>query len=220
MKTLLIISSIILISFQIDRLLTDYFSGSSNETTLFDNAYRLSPIASNATTGYAAEARELKNPENVVASAYEKEEETQPEVKSVRQSTVSLTRSEKNSRFHQSVKESGNFIMLSSLHFNFNQFEKIDTEEFNAIMDFADLLIFNDSLKVSVAGFTDNSGDPAYNSYLSYLRAQNVKEYLVDLGVKDQQIIVSANGISNPIASNGTREGRAANRRVEMLLMK
>lgn len=220
MKTLLIISSIILISFQIDRLLTDYFSDFSNETTILNRVHRLSPMASNGTTGYAVEARGPQSHENIVVSAYENEEEIQPAIKTLQKSAVSLTRNEKNSLFHQSVKESGNFIMLSSLHFNFNQFEKIDMEEFNAIMDFADLLIFNDSLKVSVAGFTDNSGDPAYNSYLSYLRAQNVKEYLIDLGVKDQQIIVSANGISNPIASNGTREGRAANRRVEMLLMK
>ncbi|MBW7891746.1 MAG: OmpA family protein [Chitinophagaceae bacterium] len=220
MKTLLIISSIILISFQIDRLLTNYFSGSSNETTLFDNAYRLSPVTPNSTTRYAVEAQASKKNEPVVVSTYEEEVEIQPEVKTVQLAAVSLTRNQKNSLFHQSVKESGNFIMLSSLHFNFNQFEKIDTEEFNTIMDFADLLIFNDSLKVSIAGFTDNSGDPAYNSYLSHLRAQNVRDYLIDLGVKDQQIIVSANGISNPIASNGTREGRAANRRVEMLLMK
>ena len=220
MKTLLIISSIILISFQIDRLLTNYFSGSSNETTLFDNAYRLSPVTPNSTTRYAVEAQASKKNEPVVVSTYEEEVEIQPEVKTVQLAAVSLTRNQKNSLFHQSVKESGNFIMLSSLHFNFNQFEKIDTEEFNTIMDFADLLIFNDSLKVSIAGFTDNSGDPAYNSYLSHLRAQNVRDYLIDLGVKDQQIIVSANGISNPIANNGTREGRAANRRVEMLLIK
>ncbi|HTN05098.1 OmpA family protein [Agriterribacter sp.] len=86
-------------------------------------------------------------------------------------------------------------------------------------MHFADQLIFNDSLKVSIAGFTDNTGNAAYNKQLSLLRAQNVKQYMLELGVNETQIIVSANGVSDPVANNNTAKGRSANRRVEMLLI-
>ncbi|MBW7841026.1 MAG: OmpA family protein [Chitinophagaceae bacterium] len=216
MKTLLIISSVILISFQTTRIFTEYLSGSGNEITFINNTHRLSP----ATTAYDLKAAESNNLNNIITADNTTEENAQPEVKTITRSTASLTKNQKNSAFHHAIIESGNYIMLSSLHFNFNQFEDVNTEEFNIIMDFANLLIFNDTLKVSVAGFTDNTGDPAYNEYLSYRRAQNVKDYFLELGVNDKQIIVSANGIDNPIASNATREGRAANRRVEMLLIK
>ena len=125
----------------------------------------------------------------------------------------------RNSILHRSIKQSGKYVELSTLQFGFDEYEKIETKKFNHILHFADQLIFNDSLKISIAGFADNTGNVEYNKQLSLLRAQNVKEYMLELGVNETQIIVSANGVSDPIATNNTTVGRAANRRVEMLLI-
>lgn len=121
--------------------------------------------------------------------------------------------------FHSRMKESGNYLSLNTVQFNYNKFDVLASEDFNAVMQFADLLIFDETLKVSVAGFTDNIGDSTYNEQLSLMRAIHVQNYLVDLGVNEDQILVSAYGVENPVADNKTKEGRALNRRVELVLI-
>jgi outer membrane protein OmpA-like peptidoglycan-associated protein len=72
------------------------------------------------------------------------------------------------------------------------------------------------NMKVEVGGYTDNEGDPIVNLKLSVKRALFVKSYLVKLGIPDDRIIVQGYGSTNPVADNGTPEGRAQNRRVEI----
>jgi len=70
--------------------------------------------------------------------------------------------------------------------------------------------------RVKVTGYTDNVGSAAYNKALSLKRAQTVRAYLVGLGVDPGKFEVSGEGMSNPVADNGTKEGQAKNRRVEV----
>lgn len=70
--------------------------------------------------------------------------------------------------------------------------------------------------KLVVTGYTDNTGDAAYNVTLSGKRADAVKAALVSAGVKADAISASGKGADNPIADNGTDAGRSANRRVEI----
>lgn len=70
--------------------------------------------------------------------------------------------------------------------------------------------------KAKVTGYTDNIGTEAYNKKLSLRRAEAVRDYLVSLGVDPGKLEVSGEGMSNPVADNGTAEGRAKNRRVEV----
>jgi OmpA-OmpF porin, OOP family len=72
-------------------------------------------------------------------------------------------------------------------------------------------------LKVSVEGHTDSIGGAAYNQKLSERRAASVRDYLVSQGIDAARISVRGFGKSNPVASNDTEEGRAENRRVEVL---
>ena len=67
-----------------------------------------------------------------------------------------------------------------------------------------------------VAGYTDSVGNPALNQQLSERRAQAVKAFLVEQGISEDLLIAKGYGQENPIADNGTREGRAKNRRVEL----
>jgi len=70
--------------------------------------------------------------------------------------------------------------------------------------------------KVKVIGHTDNVGKADYNMKLSLRRADAVRDYLVTLGVDPGKLEVSGEGMAKPIADNGTAEGRAKNRRVEV----
>ncbi len=70
--------------------------------------------------------------------------------------------------------------------------------------------------QVRVAGYTDSLGDPAYNVDLSQRRAKAVADQLVKYGVPAENVSSVGFGAANPVATNKTKIGRAANRRVEL----
>ncbi|ACC43040.1 outer membrane protein a OmpA [Mycobacterium marinum M] len=72
--------------------------------------------------------------------------------------------------------------------------------------------------KVTVNGYTDNSGSEGLNIPLSAQRAQTVADFLVAHGVPTDHITAKGLGSANPIASNDTAEGRIKNRRVEIVV--
>ncbi|MCS3904275.1 OOP family OmpA-OmpF porin [Methylohalomonas lacus] len=76
----------------------------------------------------------------------------------------------------------------------------------------------NRSANVDVIGHTDSTGPASYNQGLSQRRAQAVADYLTNNGVDASRLTVKGRGENDPIASNDTREGRAQNRRVELVV--
>jgi outer membrane protein OmpA-like peptidoglycan-associated protein len=76
-----------------------------------------------------------------------------------------------------------------------------------------------DQTVVEVAGHTDSRGSDSHNLSLSQRRANTVGEYLYTQDILDQRIITVGMGEHYPIADNGTVEGRALNRRVEITLV-
>ncbi|WP_082956564.1 OmpA family protein [Mycobacterium sp. E787] len=72
--------------------------------------------------------------------------------------------------------------------------------------------------RVTLNGYADNSGVEAINIPLSTQRAQKVADFLVAHGVAGTQLVVKGLGSANPIAPNDTAEGRAKNRRVEIVV--
>jgi outer membrane protein OmpA-like peptidoglycan-associated protein len=74
------------------------------------------------------------------------------------------------------------------------------------------------SMHVRVVGHTDSTGSDAVNDPLSVARARSVQEYLSARGVSAQRVEISGVGSRQPIADNGSAEGRARNRRVEIFL--
>jgi outer membrane protein OmpA-like peptidoglycan-associated protein len=82
----------------------------------------------------------------------------------------------------------------------------------------AAVLVRNDHLNFEVAGHTDNAGNYNGNVSLSQKRADAVRSYLVSQGVTGSRLTAKGYGPDKPVADNSTANGRARNRRVEMVL--
>jgi len=76
------------------------------------------------------------------------------------------------------------------------------------------------TVRVEIAGHTDAQGQDDYNMRLSYSRAKAVMDYLVLRGIDPGRMAARGYGETRPVASNDTAEGRAQNRRVEMVPLK
>ncbi|GFG74790.1 channel-forming protein ArfA/OmpATb [Mycobacterium botniense] len=82
----------------------------------------------------------------------------------------------------------------------------------------ADTLKECPGMKVTVKGYTDNTGDDAVNIPLSADRADAVADFLIAKGVTRERLIAKGLGSADPVASNDTADGRAKNRRVEIVV--
>jgi outer membrane protein OmpA-like peptidoglycan-associated protein len=72
--------------------------------------------------------------------------------------------------------------------------------------------------RLVVEGHTDSRGSPSQNEALSLRRAQAVRTYLISQGIDSSKIEAIGNGSRNPVADNATPDGRANNRRVEIVI--
>ena len=90
-------------------------------------------------------------------------------------------------------------------------------EAFGAVQEVAAMLRAHPGLRVRVEGHTDAQGDAGANLALSRRRAEAVRAMLVGLGVVADRVEAEGYGHGRPIASNDTAEGRAQNRRVELV---
>lgn len=77
----------------------------------------------------------------------------------------------------------------------------------------------NPQTNISIIGHTDSTGTASYNQTLSERRAASVKSYLVTNGVSGSRLSTTGKGKNEPIASNSTADGRAQNRRVEIVIV-
>ncbi|HSQ41800.1 MAG TPA: OmpA family protein [Fibrobacteraceae bacterium] len=76
-----------------------------------------------------------------------------------------------------------------------------------------------DTLNVEIAGHTDNVGGEEYNMELSQARAESVRNYLLQKHIASDRVVARGYGYSQPVADNGTEEGRARNRRTEVRIL-
>ncbi len=104
------------------------------------------------------------------------------------------------------------------LHFPFNS-AKIPANEVMDVDRVAEFLKKHPEVTAILEGHTDSTGPAAYNMELSKRRAEAVKKALVERGIDASRLKVEAYGETKPIAPNDTEEGRAKNRRVEVVLV-
>jgi outer membrane protein OmpA-like peptidoglycan-associated protein len=96
--------------------------------------------------------------------------------------------------------------------------DKLKGTDWPVLAAVAGLLKKEASLKIQVAGHTDSTGDAAHNQELSLRRAESVKKTLVEKYAADgSRITTKGWGAEQPLVDNGTEDGRAINRRVELV---
>ncbi|WP_414451430.1 OmpA family protein [Burkholderia sp. 22PA0099] len=89
-----------------------------------------------------------------------------------------------------------------------------------AMIGALDMIKAHPHKRILVAGYTDDVGSPGSNEALSTARAQAVRDWLVDAsGIPATRFAIQGYGMTRPIASNATPDGRARNRRVEITLV-
>ena len=96
---------------------------------------------------------------------------------------------------------------------------KLKPEALASIDQVGEFMLWQDNVFILVEGFTDSTGTISKNKQLSLERANAVKNYLIQTySISKDMIETKGNGEDFPIADNGSQEGRAMNRRIEIIL--
>ena len=106
-----------------------------------------------------------------------------------------------------------------NLVFEFNK-DIIKPESYPFLDEIVNVLREAPDWNLKIEGHTDNVGSDSYNLDLSTRRANSVKKYIEEKGIKPDRITAEGFGESKPIADNSTKEGRDKNRRVEFKIIK
>lgn len=113
-----------------------------------------------------------------------------------------------------SLKQTGSI----TLHINFETGKSVIKPESQSIVDqIAEMLKTDPSIKISIEGHTDNAGTAAANQTLSQNRAKAVMDAIIAKGIDKGRLSSKGWGQNKPVADNSTEEGRARNRRVEIV---
>lgn len=118
------------------------------------------------------------------------------------------------SELEQALADEGRVAL--QVHFATDRAE-ILPESVPQIAQIVALLQADSALALSVEGHTDNTGDSAHNRALSEARARSVVAAIAAAGIAADRLDAAGHGDSRPVADNATEEGRAANRRVELV---
>jgi len=112
------------------------------------------------------------------------------------------------------IKKSGH-VAVYGIHFDTGK-ATILADSGQILGEIVKLLQQNPDLKLRVEGHTDNQGNAAANQALSEKRAQSVLAWLTAHGIPAARLTAKGLGQTQPVADNGTEDGRAKNRRVEL----
>jgi outer membrane protein OmpA-like peptidoglycan-associated protein len=124
--------------------------------------------------------------------------------------------SDEKPRIEQSLKKK-EVVEVYGIHFDFGS-DRIRPESEPVLKEIADALTANPDWNLRIEGHTDNIGGDQYNQALSERRAGAVKAALVERhSIQDSRLKTAGFGASRPKESNDTLEGRARNRRVELI---
>lgn len=108
-------------------------------------------------------------------------------------------------------------IVLRGVNFDFDK-ATLRPDATRILDEAVETLKAEPDVEVLIVGHTDSVGSEAYNLKLSERRARAVRDYLVRKGISAARLRVKGMGESQPVASNDTADGRAQNRRVELLV--
>jgi OmpA-OmpF porin, OOP family len=107
---------------------------------------------------------------------------------------------------------------LDNVHFDFGK-ASLRSESFAELDELVDFLKNKETVRVEIAGHTDNVGNEADNLRLSQQRSETIRGYLIKKGIQAARIVAKGYGASQPIADNNTDQGRQLNRRTEVRVL-
>lgn len=110
--------------------------------------------------------------------------------------------------------KAGSNIVLNNIFFDFDK-ASLRPDSKPELARVLNLLKKNPGMKIEISGHTDNKGSVSYNQKLSEARAKSVIDFLISAGIEKSRLSYKGYGLSSPIASNETEEGRQLNRRIE-----
>lgn len=119
----------------------------------------------------------------------------------------------------QAALEKNGYVALNGILFDTGK-DTIKAESEPQLQEILQLLKANPALRLSIDGHTDNAGNAAANLALSKRRAESVRGWLVAKGVAATRLTAQGFGDTKPVADNRTDDGRARNRRVELVRIK
>jgi outer membrane protein OmpA-like peptidoglycan-associated protein len=109
--------------------------------------------------------------------------------------------------------------VLRNIYFDFNR-ASFKPESYSELSKLENMMRQNSSVRIEIAGHTDNYGSADYNMRLSLQRASAVRNFLTGKGIDPRRIQASGYGATRPLASNDDEEsGREINRRVEFKVL-
>ena len=130
-----------------------------------------------------------------------------------------LNKDQGDSAYHIDIPlqplEANAAIVLKNIFFETNKYE-LKPESESELREVVQLMKDNPTLHIQIGGHTDNSGKTADNQTLSENRARAVTNYLTSKGIAAPRLTFKGFGDTQPVAENGTSEGRAKNRRTEL----
>lgn len=104
---------------------------------------------------------------------------------------------------------------LDNVHFDIGK-ATLRPGSTSALDDVVAYMKNKETMKIEIAGHTDNVGKDNDNLKLSQQRAETIRNYLVKKGIQPTRVVAKGYGASQPVADNGTEEGRQLNRRTEV----
>jgi outer membrane protein OmpA-like peptidoglycan-associated protein len=164
----------------------------------------------------AAKARadaEAANARAQAAEAQHQAQASQQDAAAIREKL----RAQLNSVLATTESARGLIVNLSDVLFDTGKYTLKPNTQI-ALAKVATILQLYPGLKVQVEGYTDSVGSDAYNQTLSENRANAVQTFLVSNGVPAGNVTAAGYGKANPVADNSTAEGRAQNRRVNLVV--
>ena len=122
----------------------------------------------------------------------------------------------KQNQLKEEIETTGK-LTVYGINFEINS-ATIKEESFPTLDEIFNMLKDNEKMQLIINGHTDSQGSAEYNKTLSSNRAESVKTYLVSKGIATNRLDAFGMGEEMPIANNESQLGRAANRRVELIL--
>lgn len=118
------------------------------------------------------------------------------------------------------VDQEAEFVPASTLiYFPFASAQRIDDPIVERYLRQLSMRLSESHEPVLITGHTDNTGTAEANMELGMKRAQAIRDYMVSQGVSFGEIRVESRGEREPVASNNSEEGRARNRRAELIIL-